>query len=170
MKNMIMSAAVAVLGCFLICQSAAAALKMETESGYGYEYGKASGWEWTSLWCETDHDFGGDENPWAFEDMRYPGIIDCGVAIPVTGCGVDRIKAVVINGSATSQDGVRATVLTDYEMAKRMGIIDYWDKFEYDNGELDYEGARRSLILLQGFGLMGMFRMIGSGFLFLQKT
>ena len=155
MKNMIMSAVVAVLGCFLICQSAAAALKMEMDSGYGYEYGKASGWEWTSLWCETDHDFGGEENPWAFEDMRYPGIIDCGVAIPVTGCGVDRIKAVVINGSATSQDSVRATVLTDYEMAKRMGIIDYWDKFEYDNGELDYEEGKKEFDVAAGIWVDG---------------
>ena len=155
MKNMIMSAAVAVLGCFGICQPASAGMKMEMDSGYGYEYGKASGWEWTSLWCETDHDFGGDENPWTFEDMRYPGMIDCGVAIPVTGCGVDRIKAVVINGSATSQDGVRATVLTDYEMAKRMGIIDYWDKFEYDNGELEYEGGKKEFDIAAGVWVDG---------------
>ena len=39
MKNMIMSAAVAVLGCLGICQPASAAMKMEMDSGYGYEYG-----------------------------------------------------------------------------------------------------------------------------------
>lgn len=125
LKAPLISFAVAMLG---LCASAE--MSMEMSKGYALYSGVWKGWTYNELECVTDHDYGGIENPWSYERWA-----DASVLIPVTGCGVDKIRPVIVNGSATAADGLKATVLSDWEMAKKMGVIDHWDKFTQD-----YEG------------------------------
>ena len=126
------------LGLLMVMFAAAfcaqAEMRMEMERSYSYAFGKYG----MDLCCETTHDHGGVKNPWSFVAEVDPDF-ETGIAIPVFGCGESRIKACIIDGSASAWDGISTKVVTDYELAKKMGVVDYWNRFKYEEDDDEYE-------------------------------
>ena len=115
---------------------------MEIDLNHNYVFseglgkGERAGWRYAEMEMEEDRRF----MPWTFD---YGVDEHDNICLAVTGCGSDKIVPVITLGTATSADGLSATVLSDEELFAKLHVGEY--DFEVDDDECEYEDEQGKL-------------------------